>query len=211
MLRDYARLASVYDRLWARYVGVSVRRTIDLLRLDGDERVLDIGCGTGVLLGALARMHPSLRLVGLDASPQMLAVARGRLGSAATLRLGAADDLPHADRSFDVVVSTSVLHSVPGPVAPIVAEWRRVISPGGALVLTDWRAGHAGTRAYNAALALAGRRQRPVVLAELLAALDQAGLEVTAFEEFRVDGWGLASLRAEDPVSRDLGAEPSST
>lgn len=194
---DYARLAPVYDRLWAKYVGVTVRRTLHLLRLRGDERVLDVGCGTGVLLGALARTHPQLTLVGLDASPQMLDRARARTGSATSLDLGSAADLPYEDGAFDVVVSTSVLHTVPGPLAPIIGEWRRVLAPEGALVITDWRASHWGTRCYNAVLALAGRRQRPLVVSELTATLGSVGLDVTALEEFQVDGWGMVSVRAE--------------
>lgn len=199
-------LAPVYDRLWARYVGVSVRRTIDLIRLRGGERVLDVGCGTGVLLGALARMRPGLNLVGLDASPEMLARARVRVGPNPALDQGSAAELPYDDGAFDLVTSTSVLHSIPGELEPILGEWRRVLAPGGVLVITDWRAGHLGTRAYNAGLALVGRRQRPLAVTKLVATLDSVGLETTALEKFQIDGWGLVSVRAEEESRLDTQA-----
>jgi ubiquinone/menaquinone biosynthesis C-methylase UbiE len=200
-LRDYALLAPVYDRLWAKYVGVSVRRTLDLLRLEGDERLLDVGCGTGVLLGALARTRSRMTLVGLDPSRAMLAQARARLGSSAALDLGVATKLPYRDGAFDAVVSTSVLHAFPGPREAILAEWGRVLAPGGRLALTDWRAGHWGTATYNALLALAGRRQHPLVIDTVVAELGSVGLGVEALEEFHVDAWGLVSVLARKAPS----------
>lgn len=157
--------------------------------------MLDVGCGTGVLLSALARRRPGLELTGLDASPGMLRRARSRLGTAAALDLGDASALPYPDGSFDAVVSTSVLHSVPGPLEPVLSEWARVLAPGGQMSVTDWRADHVGTRAYNALLGVIGRRERPLEAATLSGAMTASGLEVTALERFQVDGWGLLTAR----------------
>ncbi len=69
---EYNSLAGIYDQRWRHYVGVSVGRTLEALELRGDERVLDVGCGTGVLLERVGLGHPGLVLDGLDPTEGML-------------------------------------------------------------------------------------------------------------------------------------------
>jgi ubiquinone/menaquinone biosynthesis C-methylase UbiE len=69
---EYDRLADEYDVRWARYVRESTRGTLSRMEIPGGARVLDLGCGTGVLLAELERLQPGLRLVGVDLSHAML-------------------------------------------------------------------------------------------------------------------------------------------
>ncbi len=73
------------------------------------EAVLDIGCGTGRLLDAVGRQYPRSRLFGLDLAYNMTALARERLQPRGLLVNGDAAAIPFADRSFDLVVSSSTL------------------------------------------------------------------------------------------------------
>jgi SAM-dependent methyltransferase len=94
---------------------------------------LDAACGTGRYAEYLVgRGH---RVVGVDSSPEMLERARARVPSGELL-LGDLHQLPLPDRSVDVVVSGLALSHVPA-LAPVMAEFARVLRPGGHLVISD--------------------------------------------------------------------------
>jgi len=102
--------------------------------IEAGQRVLDVACGTGALTRAAARRSgPTGSVVGLDASEEMLAVARVQLPSVEWL-LGRAEALPFADASFDRVVSQFGLMFFEDP-ALALAEMRRVLRREGRLAV----------------------------------------------------------------------------
>jgi SAM-dependent methyltransferase len=109
------------------------------------ERILDLGCGDGQLTERIAAA--GAQVTGIDASPQMVAGARGR-GIDATE--GAAESLPFADASFDAVFSNAVLHWVRGQ-DEMMAEVHRVLRPGGRFVAE--MGGHGNIAALRVAFA----------------------------------------------------------
>lgn len=132
----YDRVAPHYDRrlrFFERTVFASGRRWV-CSRASGD--VLEIAIGTGL---NLPHYPDEVRLVGIDLSPEMLALARRRadqLGRDVDLRPADAQTLPFPDRSFDTVVATLSLCTIPDERAAI-AEARRVLRPGGRLLLLE--------------------------------------------------------------------------
>ncbi len=108
-----------------------------LRKLEGPAglAVLDVGCGTGAVLAQLAERGYQ-RLAGLDLAPNMIAVARDKLGARADLRVGEADRLPWPAEQFDVVLCGDSFHHYPQPGAALT-EMRRVLKPGGRLLLGD--------------------------------------------------------------------------
>jgi ubiquinone/menaquinone biosynthesis C-methylase UbiE len=137
VVAEYARLAPQYDAKWSFYIEATVRETLARLSLRPEERLLDVGCGTGALLQALAARHPAVRLCGIDPVPEMLAEARRKLPPEVELREGWAEQLPFENGRFDVVVSCNVFHYVRQPVAAL-REMGRVLAPAGRLLVTDW-------------------------------------------------------------------------
>ena len=104
------------------------------------QRLLDVACGTGRFLSFIKHNHPRLPVVGLDLSAAYLRRARQELRdwSWVDFALGAAEALPFADASFDVVSCVYLFHELPRPVRErAAAEFARVLRPGGRLVLVD--------------------------------------------------------------------------
>jgi SAM-dependent methyltransferase len=118
------------DRMWW-YRALHARLCDALTRTSGS--VLDAGCGTGGFLAILRVRRPDLARFGIEWDAN--AASRARMKSGAWIARGSINALPFADDSFDAVVSADVLcHSaVDPPVA--LAELKRVLRPGGALVM----------------------------------------------------------------------------
>ncbi len=202
---EYARDAAVYDARWAAYLDRTTRAVLDRLDARPGERILDVGCGTGFLLERLHRAVPGVRLAGVDPVPEMLALARRRLPGLAAdrlLREAAAERLPFADASFDAVVSASVFHYVRQPGAAL-AEVRRVLRPGGRLVLTDWGGDFLTSRLIGVYLRWQRRALHRIYgRAELRRWLEEAGFRPVEVDTYRAGWcWGMLLAQAVRPGS----------
>lgn len=203
--REYADTALRYDERWAEYLAETTRRTLAHVALAPGERLLDVGCGTGIVLEAVAGRVPDATLVGADLSFEMLQAARRRAAAAPLVNADAAS-LPIAGASCDVVVSASSLHFWSDP-GRSVSEIARVLRPGGLLVLTDWCSDFLATRVIDGWLRWTRRASYHRVFgsagcAELLSA---AGFRVEAVDRYHVGViWGMMTLTATlaEPAGR---------
>ncbi len=174
------------------------------------DRVLDLGCGTGIVARLLReRLGGAARIAGLDVSPPMIAKAR-TLAPELDWHEGNAMALPFADGSFDVVMCQQMLQFVPDPRAA-VREIRRVLAPGGRLLVSTWRP-RAEQPLFDALGKLAERHLGPsndrrwcldvAMLRELLAEVGFEGIELETcslgdhYREFPVRGSTMAANHA---------------
>ena len=118
------------------------QRLLDRLDIRPGERVLDLGVGTATLAILIKQRHPDASVVGLDADPQILDIARRKIAAAgAEVELVEAysNAMPFEDASIDVVVSTLFFHHISGQVKrETLGEVKRVLKPGGRLYVGDW-------------------------------------------------------------------------
>jgi ubiquinone/menaquinone biosynthesis C-methylase UbiE len=150
--RAYSRLAPIYE-VWARLTESDARRRVlELLELTNGEDVLEVAVGTGVQLAEIARRNPNGHVAGVDLAEGMLAATRRRLAaqglSNVELKQASALDLPYPADSFDLLVNGYMLDLIPTNEIPrVLAEFKRVLRPGGRLVLSNMTVGD--SRAYR--------------------------------------------------------------
>jgi tRNA (cmo5U34)-methyltransferase len=159
-------------------------------------RVLDLGCGEGVLCEAILTRFPRARVHGVDASAVMLRRAIARLApfgerfQPVLAELGARD-WRAAAQPASAVVSSLAVHHLDGPgKRSLFADVRRMLAPGGALVVADVM------RPASEAGRLLAARQWDEAVRERTAG------DAAAYEEFRTQGWNMYAAPEPDPVDK---------
>src|SRR3954470_18940408 len=137
-------LTRVYDPVVAvtSREGAFKRRLLDRARIKNGEAVLDLACGTGTLAIEIKKQHPKAKVAALDGDGAILARAKAKAKEAGVkvgFQQGLSNELPYADRSFDVVVSTLFFHHLTDEAkADSAEEIRRVLRLGGRVLIADW-------------------------------------------------------------------------
>jgi malonyl-CoA O-methyltransferase len=147
--RNFSRAAAGYDEVAVlqREVGSRMLERLDYVKID-PQRVLDLGCGTGVSLTALATRYPKAQLLGADFSEAMLAAGRqqrSRLGwllpflrhRQASLLAADAQALPVKSGELDLLWSNLMLHWLDDPL-PALREMQRTLKVGGLLMFSTF-------------------------------------------------------------------------
>jgi len=127
----------------------------------------------------------------------MLDAAKENIGKQATLLEGEAENLPFDDAGFDLITSTNALHYFPDAIAAL-QEMRRVISPSGNLVITDWCRNYFWMRLLNRLLPWTQHAHvHTFTTAELEHQLSQSGFKVVGKTRKKIDWfWGLMTVHA---------------
>jgi SAM-dependent methyltransferase len=163
------------------------RAILEALALGPDDRLLDVGCGGGLLLrDALAT---GATATGLDHSTEMVDLARERAPGAEVV-LGSAERLPFGNRSFTAVAMSIVFFFLSDPVAAL-SECRRALAPGGRLAVYTTSPALRGTPAAPEPLAARGHFYEDDELAALASRAGLAEVEVAG-----EDGGQLLTARA---------------
>lgn len=135
--RAYELYAPVYDLVFDWVFAPGRRAAIQHLELKPNDSVLEVGIGTGL---NLPLYPPTCRLTGIDLSQEMLDKAVERVQTLAmpnvTLKSMDATSMDFGDGEFDSALATYTISAVPDPVA-VLREMRRVVKPGGHLVLLN--------------------------------------------------------------------------
>jgi ubiquinone/menaquinone biosynthesis C-methylase UbiE len=172
--------------LWSRvYDAPAVQRAVYLPVQDAilralvdldPSRVLDVGCGTGLVCARLDASRPATVVVGCDLSAGMLERAAARTRRVGWVQ-GRAESLPLATASFDAVFSTDAFHWVPDQTAAL-REFARVVAPGGRVLLAMVNPSETVSEATHQASVFSGQPLRWPTRQQLRADAEASGLRV---------------------------------
>lgn len=127
------------DAVASSFCGVG--NPFSLGKINAGEHILDLGCGAGVDTHLAAMMaEPDGSAVGVDMVPEMITRAESNLKMTGMTNVrfqtAAAETLPYPDRAFDVVISNGVINLIPDKEG-VLAEIKRILKPGGRLMVAD--------------------------------------------------------------------------
>ncbi|MEM7128132.1 MAG: class I SAM-dependent methyltransferase [Chloroflexota bacterium] len=136
--QQFSQVAANYSTSIVHAQGKDIQTMVASAGMSGEEIVLDAGCGAGHT--ALAFAEHAAQVIAVDLSEAMLTqcrlLANGRAITNVEFRIGDVEELPFEDDEFALVVSRYSAHHWPNP-ARAVAEFRRVLRPGGHFILSD--------------------------------------------------------------------------
>ncbi|HEX4757999.1 MAG TPA: methyltransferase domain-containing protein [Terracidiphilus sp.] len=154
-------------------------KALRLAHLLPGERVLDVGCGTGTLaIAAKRQVGPAGYICGVDASREMIGRAiskAAKAGHEVDFKNALVEALPFPDAHFDAVLSSMMLHHLPGKVRrQCAAEIRRVLKPGGRVLAVDFGTSQARGKGIVAHF----HRHGHISFAELAGLFSEVGMQI---------------------------------
>lgn len=201
LIDEYNQIATKYDNQWAFYIKSTTQQTLRHLELNGDEDILDIGCGTGTLLKAISSVYPEAKLTGVDLSVKMLKVAQQKLTTNADFLICCSEHLPFSDGSFDVAISCNSFHYFRFPWQAL-KEISRVLRPEGRFIMTDWCRDYILCRLLDVSLKLFNKFHYNIYGSkDCLQMLQLNDYHFIVIERYKINWfWGLITAKAQKGV-----------
>lgn len=198
--KKYNGVAKIYDWILTSYTKQTIAHALNIAPLQGQEKILDVGCGTGALEAQLLPLYPNLQVDACDLSQGMIEQAKKKLGAIPNVNLMVGDffklDFPVA--AYDTVFILSNFHYFPNPLA-LLQRAHQLAKPNAQLVLVTWAKGSAQSRFYEAWMKHANLGFQSIYsLDEIEHLLQKSGWLPEAYSTFTVRGfWTLFAMRAK--------------
>ncbi len=140
-MADMFSNAAAYDWYMGRWSRRLAPMFVEFAQVRDGNKVLDVGCGTGVLTQAIAAVTRNSEITGVDPSPSFVEYARTRFADPRIrFDVGNALELPYPDATFDQCLALLVINLIAQP-EKAVSEMCRVTRPGGSVVVCHWDGG----------------------------------------------------------------------
>ena len=192
---DYTKRAKNYDKRWQHYCLPSFSKPLQILDLNHDSSLLDVGCGTGIFLEMVEKKFPTTQFNGIDSNQAMLAKAAEKLSSKVHLETGNAESLPYDSQSFDWVVLSNCLGHINNQEAAL-NEAHRVLTDDGKIIITDWTRDFLTMRILNLYVQLFDyAKYNSLKSSETIAMLEKLHFNCLSAESYKINWfWGLYTI-----------------
>ena len=131
--QEASNYESTMDGKFCARAYTTILDTIENLQITS---LLDVGCGTGIILSKIHERNKKLSLYGIDLSPNMIEQTEKRLAGHVKCIVGDAEALPYEVASFDAVLCSFSFHHYPHP-EKVLSEMNRILKPSGKLIIVD--------------------------------------------------------------------------
>jgi ubiquinone/menaquinone biosynthesis C-methylase UbiE len=195
----YNWLTSFYDLLMKAFMQEQAfkGRLTEQAQIAPGQRVLDVGCGTGTLTLLIKHTHPHAEVIGIDGDPKILAIARAkaaRIEPDVTFEEAMSFELPYPEAHFDRVLSSLFFHHLTrANKESTLAEFHRVLKPGGEVHFADWG------RPHNVFM------RAPILLVQLLDGFDRVRDNVKGLIPRYLEDAGFVDAEHTDDYATILG------
>ncbi len=145
--KSFSKVIGIYD-FWGKLTeSEAARKVIEMAQIRDGSDILEVACGTGVLLSQLVPLDPHGKITGIDLSPAMLKKAHQRLAEIRSgntqIFTGNALELEFEDETFDLLVNNFMVDLLPeSKFNRIASEFYRVLKPGGTAVVSTFSFGY---------------------------------------------------------------------
>lgn len=138
-IAEFSKWAGNYDNNLATFTFKQTNaKIVSTLNPKAGSSLLDVGCGSGILLDQLDNLNRGMKLFGIDITPLMVQVAQRKFANRPTIQIAeaASTNLPFKSSSFDYVTCASSFHHHPDQKKSL-SEMVRVLKPGGTVLVLD--------------------------------------------------------------------------
>ena len=194
----YNQLAEVYDKKWKEYNNKTAEEIIKNLDLKENLKILDAGCGTGILIEKLLKLNPNVIVLGVDISKEMLIRAKQRLIGYKNVKL-LKKDIENLElrEKFDLIISNSSIHYLDN-LDKVIINFKSLLNENGELILVDWCMDSILFKILNFywKLRINGFK-RIYTVKQIKEILDRNGFLIKGAYTFKVGSWYLYFIKAK--------------
>lgn len=194
----YDQLAEIYDKRWKEYNNKTAEEIIKNFKLNDNLRILDAGCGTGILIEKLLKLNPKVIVLGVDISKEMLRIAKIRLGRYRNVKL-LKEDIENLKlrEKFDLIISNSSIHYLYN-LDKVIINFKSLLNKNGELILVDWCKDSILFKILNFywKLRIKGFK-RIYTVKQVKEILDRNGFLIESAYTFKVGFWDLYFIKAK--------------
>ncbi len=194
--KHYNKLAGIYDIRWKKYNNKTAEEIIKNIDIKNSLKILDAGCGTGVLIHKLLEKNSKVNITGIDISEEMLKIAKYKFNKNVKLINSDVEDLKLKNK-FDLIIFNSNTHYL-NDLNKVIKDFKKLLNENGKLILVDWSKDSILFKILNLYWKLKIKSfKRIYTTNRVKEILTNNGFKIEKAYNFKIDSWKLYLIKAK--------------